>query len=94
MAAAVLRDEGFGLQVNAKAVEGLQRPYREPQFRCINDQAKNFQLAGHPVISVDTQKKELVGNCRNAGHEWRREGDPVRAHTRDFPDADLGKAIP
>jgi hypothetical protein len=46
------------------------------------------------VISVDTKKKESVGNYKNAGHEWRREGDPVRVRTHDFPDANLGKAIP
>ncbi|MER6832357.1 ISAzo13 family transposase [Streptosporangium sp. NPDC000563] len=92
--AAVLREEGFSLQGNAKTVEGAQHPDRDAQFRYINDQAKDFQAAGDPVISVDTKKKELVGNYKNAGHEWRREGDPIRVRTHDFPDADLGKAIP
>ncbi|MBT2381137.1 ISAzo13 family transposase, partial [Streptomyces sp. ISL-111] len=92
--AAVLREEGFSLQGNAKTVEGAQHPDRDAQFRYINDQAKDFQAAGDPVISVDTKKKELVGNYKNAGHQWRREGDPVRVRTHDFPDADLGKAIP
>ncbi|MFD7446956.1 ISAzo13 family transposase [Streptomyces sp. NPDC059909] len=92
--AAVLREEGFSLQGNAKTVEGAQHPDRDGQFRYINDQAKDFQVAGDPVISVDTKKKELVGNYKNAGREWRREGDPARVRTHDFPDADLGKAIP
>jgi hypothetical protein len=92
--AAVLREEGFSLQGNAKTIEGAQHPDRDAQFRYINGQAKDFQAAGDPVISVDTKKKELVGNYKNAGHEWCREGDPVRVRTHDFPDADLGKAIP
>jgi hypothetical protein len=75
-------------------VEGKQPPDRDAQFRYINEQAKQFQAAGDPVVSVDTKKKELVGNYKNAGREWHREGDPVRVHTHDFPDADLGKAIP
>ncbi|WP_369265654.1 ISAzo13 family transposase [Streptomyces sp. R35] len=92
--AAVLREEGFSLQGNAKTVEGTQHPDRDGQFRYINECAKDFQAAGDPVISVDTKKKELVGNYKNAGREWHREGDPVRGQTHDFPDADLGKAIP
>lgn len=92
--AAVLREEGFSLQANAKTVEGKQHPDRDGQFRYINDQAKEFQAAGDPVISVDTKKKELVGNYKNGGREWHREGEPVRVRTHDFPDADLGKAIP
>lgn len=56
--------------------------------------AKEFQAAGDPVVSVDTKKKEMVGNYKNAGREWHREGVPVQVRTHDFPDADLGKAIP
>jgi hypothetical protein len=88
--AAVLREECFSPQSNAKTIDGAQHPDRDAQFRHINGQAKDFQAAGDPVISVDTKKKELVGDYKNAGHEWRREGDPVRVHTHDFPDADLG----
>jgi hypothetical protein len=72
----------------------IQHPDRDAQFRYIHEQAREFQAAGDPVVSVDTKKKELVGNDKNGGCEWRREGDPVRVRTHDFPDADLGKAIP
>ncbi|WP_159426035.1 ISAzo13 family transposase [Streptomyces noursei] len=92
--AVLLREEGFSLQGNAKTIEGAQHPDRDAQFRYINEQAKQFQAAGDPVVSVDTKKKELVGNYKNAGRQWCREGDPVRVRTHDFPDADLGKAIP
>ncbi|MFE4336246.1 ISAzo13 family transposase [Streptomyces sp. NPDC056831] len=92
--AVLLREEGFSLQGNAKTVEGAQHPDRDAQFRYINEQAKEYQATGDPVVSVDTKKKELVGNYKNAGREWHREGVPVRVRTHDFPDADLGKAIP
>ncbi|GAU71477.1 transposase [Streptomyces sp. NBRC 110611] len=67
--ASVLREEGFSLQGNVKTVEGAQHPDRDGHFRYINEQAKNLQAAGDPVISVDTKKKELVGNYKNAGRE-------------------------
>ncbi|MFJ5680852.1 ISAzo13 family transposase [Streptomyces sp. NPDC093097] len=92
--AVLLREEGFSLQGNAKTIEGAQHPDRDAQFRYINERAKEFQAAGDPVISVDTKKKEIVGNYKNAGCQWRREGDAVRVRTHDFPDPDLGKAIP
>ncbi|WP_155053910.1 ISAzo13 family transposase, partial [Streptomyces blattellae] len=92
--AALLREEGFSLQGNAKTVEGAQHPDRDAQFRYINERAKEFQAAGDPVVSVDTKKKELVGNYKNAGQEWHRAGEPVRVQTHDFPDRELGKAIP
>lgn len=88
--AALLRDEGFSLQGNCKTVEGAQHPDRDGQFHCLNERAKDFQAAGDPVISVDTEKKELVGNYKNAGLEWHRAGDPVRVQTHDFPHADPG----
>ncbi|MFF0141330.1 ISAzo13 family transposase [Streptomyces sp. NPDC005227] len=90
----LLREEGFSLQGNAKTVEGRQHPDRDGQFRYINEQAKDHQAAGDPVVSVDTKKKELVGNYKNAGCEWHREGEPARVQTHDFPDRELGKAIP
>jgi hypothetical protein len=90
----VLRGERFSLQANAKTIEGAQNPDRDAQFRYINDQAKRYQAAGDPVVSVDTKKKELVGQYKNAGREWHRTGEPVAVHTHDFPDRDLGKAIP
>ncbi|MFD4956569.1 ISAzo13 family transposase [Streptomyces sp. NPDC058451] len=90
----VLREEGFSLQGNAKTIEGRQHPDRDGQFRHINEQAKAHQVAGDPVISVDTKKKEIVGPYRNGGREWRPAGDPVRVSTHDFPDKNLGKAVP
>ncbi|WP_328842767.1 ISAzo13 family transposase [Streptomyces sp. NBC_00258] len=90
----VLREEGFSLQGNAKTVEGRQHPDRDGQFRYINEQAKAHQAAGDPVISVDTKKKEIVGPYRNGGREWRPAGDPVQVSTHDFPDKELGKAVP
>ena len=90
----LLREEGFSLQGNAKTIEGAQHPDRDAQFRYLNDHAKAYQAAGDPVISVDTKKKELVGQYRNAGRQWRPTGAPVQVQTHDFPDRDLGKAIP
>jgi hypothetical protein len=90
----LLREEGFSLQGNAKTIEGAQHPDRDAQFRYLNDHAKAYQAAGDPVISVDTKKKELVGQYRNAGRQWRRHGEPVEVATHDFPDRELGKAIP
>ncbi len=90
----LLHEEGFSLQGNAKTIEGNQVPDRDAQFRYIYEQAKGRIDAGEPVISVDTKKKELVGNYRNGGREWRPAGDPVHVRDHDFPDAELGKAIP
>ena len=90
----LLHEEGFSLQGNAKALEGKQSPDRDAQFRYLNEQAREHQDAGEPVVSVDTKKKELVGNYRNGGREWRPAGDPVRVNDHDFPDPGLGKAIP
>ncbi len=91
--AGLLREEGFSLQANAKTIEGAQHPDREAQFRYLNEQARDHRDAGDPVISVDSKKKELIGDYRNAGHEWQPAGQPVRVKTHDF----LGqaeKAIP
>jgi hypothetical protein len=90
----LLREEGFSLQGNAKTIEGRRHPDRDAQFRYINEQARGHQEAGDPVISVDTKKKELVGEFMNAGREWRPKGGPVQVRTHDFPDDSLGKAIP
>jgi hypothetical protein len=67
---ALLREEGFSLQGNAKTIEGRQHPDRDGQFRYINERAKEHQAAGHLVVSVDTKKKEVVGNYKNAGGKW------------------------
>jgi transposase len=90
----LLREEGFSLQGNAKTLEGKQHPDRDAQFCYINEQAKAHQAAGQPVISVDTKKKELVGEYKNGGREWQPTGEPVRVNTHDFPDREVGKAIP
>jgi len=90
----LLRAEGFSLQGNAKTVEGAQHPDRDAQFRYISEQARACQDAGAPVISVDTKKKELVGDFANGGKEYRPQGSPVPVRTHDFIDKDLGKAIP
>ena len=90
----LLHEDGFSLQGNAKTVEGKQHPDRDAQFRYINDQAREHQAAGDPVISVDAKKKEQVGQYGNDGRQWRPKGEPARVASHDFPDQDLGKAIP
>ncbi|MFI0507534.1 ISAzo13 family transposase [Streptomyces albogriseolus] len=91
----LLREEGFSLQAGAKALEGRQHPDRDAQFRYINEQARGHMGAGQPVISVDTKKKELVGDYKNAGRQWRPIGEPVLVKTHDFLDRQgPGKAIP
>ncbi|GAA3910477.1 hypothetical protein GCM10022207_94680 [Streptomyces lannensis] len=82
----LLREEGFSLQANAKTIEGSQHPDRDAQFRYINEQARDHRDAGDPVISVDTKKKELVSEYKNAGREWRPQGEPVKVKTHDFLD--------
>jgi transposase len=88
----LLHEQGFSLQGNAKTIEGKQHPDRDAQFRYINEQATAHQAAGDPVISVDTKKKEQVGEYGNGGRTWRPAGDPVRVRDHDFPGPD--KAIP
>src|SRR5215469_16434265 len=90
----LLREEGFSLQGNAKAIEGNQVPDRDAQFRCLNEQVREHRDAGEPVVSVDTKKKELTGNYHNGGREWQPAGEPARVKSHDFPDLELGKAIP
>ncbi|WP_375373525.1 ISAzo13 family transposase [Micromonospora sp. ATA51] len=90
----LLRAEGFSLQANAKTIEGKQHPDRDAQFHYINGQVKEHQGTGDPVVSVDTKKKELVGPFANAGRQWRPKGEPVATRTHDFPDSELGKAVP
>ncbi|MFF8036261.1 ISAzo13 family transposase [Streptomyces sp. NPDC016626] len=91
----LLREEGFSLQANAKTVEGRQHPDRDAQFRYINDQVKEHMGVGDPVISVDTKKKELVGQYKNGGREWLPKGLPAQVRTHDFLDRQgPGKAIP
>jgi transposase len=90
----LLREEGFSLQSNVKTLEGKQNPDRDAQFRYLNEQVKDHQAAGQPVISVDTKKKELIGEFKTTGRQWRPAGRPVQVAVHDFPDRELGKAIP
>jgi Rhodopirellula transposase DDE domain len=89
----LLREQGFSLQGNAKTLEGAQHADRDAQFRYISEQVMAHQGSGDPVVSVDTRKKEQVGEFGNAGREWRPAGDPVRVRDHDFP-GELGKVIP
>jgi len=90
----LLREENFSLQATSKQIEGRQHADRDAQFRYINEQAKAHIEAGWPVVSVDTKKKELVGEYKNGGREWQPKGEPVRVKVHDFIDKQLGKAIP
>jgi len=90
----LLREAGYSLQANVKTREGSQRPDRDAQFRYLNDQVKAFLAQRLPVVSVDTKKKELIGTFKNGGQEWRPQGQPERVNVHDFPDPQVGKAIP
>jgi len=90
----LLREQGFSLQGNTKTIEGKQSPDRDAQFRYLNKQVKDHQQAGDPVISVDTKKKEVLGDFHNAGRTWRPAGDPIAVNDHDFPNAGVGKAVP
>ena len=85
---------GYSLQANAKVTEGRQHPDRDGQFRYLNDMARGFIDDDQPVISVDTKKKELIGDYANGGIEWSPTGEPERVQVHDFVDPVLGKAIP
>ena len=90
----MLREEGFSLQGNAKAIEGRRHPDRDAQFRYIGGQVAGHLADGQPVISVDTKKKEKAGNFAGNGAEWEPEGRPVQVNDHDFPDEKPGKAVP
>jgi hypothetical protein len=92
--AVLLRDRGYSLQALRKTREGGSHPDRDAQFRHINRQVIAFQERGQPVVSVDTKKKELVGDFKTAGREWQPEGAPEEARMYDFKDKHLGKVIP
>jgi hypothetical protein len=91
---ALLRSQDYSLQAASKTREGRQHPDRDAQFRYLAGQVNTFLAAGDPVVSVDTKKKELVGNYKNAGREWQPKGEPVQVDVHDFPDPAVGKAIP
>jgi transposase len=90
----LLHTLGYSLQSNRKTIEGGDHPDRDAQFQYLNRRVKAFQRLGQPVVSVDTKKKELVGQFRNGGREWRPERCPEEVKVHDFKDKDLGKAIP
>lgn len=92
--AMLLKQQGYSLQANRKTREGASHPDRNAQFEYINRQVMTFQKRQQPVISVDTKKKELVGEFKNAGEEWQPKGQPEKVGVHDFPDKKLGKAIP
>jgi hypothetical protein len=94
LVAGLLRDLGYRLQANRKVHEGGDHPDRDAQFRHINERAEAFQARGDPVISVDTKKKELVGDFKNGGREWRPQGHPEEVRVHDFVIPELGKANP
>ena len=94
LVAELLVQQGYTLQANRKTREGSQHPDRDAQFHYLNDQIHGAQQRGEPVISVDTKKKELVGDFKNPGREWRPKGTPERVRVHDFVIPEQGKAIP
>ncbi|MBY8999149.1 MAG: ISAzo13 family transposase, partial [Candidatus Thorarchaeota archaeon] len=92
--AAMLAGLGFSLQSNAKVTEGSQHEDRDAQFHYLATQVHQYVEAGWPVISIDTKKKELVGDFKNNGREYQPAKTPERVNVHDFPDKELGKAIP
>ena len=90
----LLHDMGYSLQANRKTLEGANHPDRDTQFCHIQSEVRTYQDAGQPVISVDTKKKELVGEFKNNGQEWRRKGEPVAVKVHDFVDPGLGRVAP
>ena len=90
----LLHDMGYSLQANRKSLEGANHPDRDAQFRHIQVEVRTYQEEGQPVISVDTKKKELVGEFANKGREWQRKGEPVTVKVHDFVEAELGRVAP
>jgi hypothetical protein len=92
--ARLLQEMDYSLQVNRKTREGASHPDRNAQFEYIAKQVRTFQRRGQPVVSVDTKKKELIGDFRNGGHEWQPAGEPEEVRCKDFKDKQLGKVAP
>ncbi len=90
----LLKEAGYSLQANRKTREGNSHPDRDAQFRHIHRRVRDQQRRGEPTISVDTKKKETLGNLKNAGRTWRPKGQPREVDTHDFPDPRRGKAVP
>jgi hypothetical protein len=89
-----LKAREFSLQANRKTREGESHPDRNAQFAHINEQVLRLQRRGQPVVSVDTKKKELVGDFKNGGREWRRRGEPETVRVHDFPERRSGAVVP
>jgi hypothetical protein len=94
MVAQLLRAMDYSLQGNRKTKEGANHPDRDAQFRHINEQVHRAMSAGRPVISVDTKKKELIGNYENEGRQWRKSKSPELVNGHDFPDPEVPRAYP
>lgn len=92
--AQLLRQQGYSLQNNRKMEEGEDHPDRDAQFRHINAEVKRALATGTPVISVDTKKKELLGNYDNSGQQWLPAKQPIRVNDHDFPSPDIPRAYP
>ena len=92
--AQLLREMDYSLQGNRKTEEGTDHPDRDAQFQYINDHVRRAVAAGRPVISVDTKKKELIGNYENKGRQWRKSKSPARVNGHDFPDPSVPRAYP
>lgn len=92
--AQLLREMDYSLQGNRKTEEGADHPDRDAQFQYINDQVRRALAAGRPVISVDTKKKELIGNYENPGRQWRKSKSPARVNGHDFPAPSVPRAYP
>jgi hypothetical protein len=92
--AALLVEMGYSLQANRKTREGARHADRNAQFEYINQLVRRLQKRGQPVVSVDTKKKELLGDFKNSGSEWQSKGEPEEVRIHDFQDPELGKAIP
>jgi len=90
----LLKLQGYSLQANRKTLEGKQHPDRNAQFEHIARRVKTRQRGDEPAISVDTKKKEPLGNMKNPGRTYRRKGQPTHVKSHDFPDKELGKAVP
>lgn len=90
----LLQEMGYSMQSNRKKLEGNQHPDRDSQFHHIKSKVEEFQQNGQPVISVDAKKKENIGQYKNNGMEWQKNGNPEKVNTYDFPDKEIGKACP
>ncbi len=90
----LLKKQKFSLQANSKTREGADNPDRDAQFHVVNDAVKTAMAENQPAISVDTKKKELIGDFKNAGREWRMQGDPEEVRVHDFLIKEFGRAVP